>query len=91
MDGGVESSMPASPSRTPGRGASCWAHVQPTPGCTRRHGFLLSAVTLQGPEKLGYYVLLLEQILKAYKGAHGRRLEQIFIDVACRFGPSIQR
>lgn len=66
----------------------CCALLTPS---LRRHGFMLKAASLHGAERMGYYVLILELIFKAFKPEHGRRVLQIFLDVACRFVQSMER
>jgi hypothetical protein len=55
-----------------------------------KHGFVMRAVTMTTAENYTYYEVMLEDILRAYS-APGRKLEFVFVDVACRLHPTLRR
>jgi hypothetical protein len=55
-----------------------------------RHGFVLRAATMTSAENYTYYEVQLEDILRWYS-APGRQLCFIFVDVACRMQPTLNR
>jgi hypothetical protein len=60
-----------------------------------RHGFVMRACTMRGPENFTYYETMLIDILKAYCGpqasAAGRSLKFIYVDVACKMEAMLKR
>jgi hypothetical protein len=60
-----------------------------------RHGFVMRACTMFGPENFTYYEVMLADILTAYCTpqalAAGRSLKFVYVDVACKMEPMLQR
>ncbi len=60
-----------------------------------RHGFVMRACTMFGPENFTYYEFMLSDSLKAYCAQDarvaGRSLKFVYVDVACKMENMLER